>query len=405
MRFDWQEYQVRAFLCLIGFCDVFTKVIGPVLVVAAYSIMILMTYTYFDILAPYHQWSSPVYTFITSIGLLLLFGILWNYTCAILTSPGKVSKEGSQQRAGGTSSRAPSSTKAAAADDSGDDSNNDDGYEDDDLKGAKGGHVEDGVSYTYCKSCKIYRPPRSHHCHVCNVCILKMDHHCVWINQCTGHGNYFFFWRTLAFITAGCAYIALVAYAPFMKSLHDSSFPPNSGRHLYVGWRTLLAPNTRLGLSFALGVALSLAVGGLFSWHIYLLSSNQTSIEWHQNRATRRRLKHQGRLWVNPYDLGWRKNMEQVFGTQSIFVALFSPLPLNSSRLGDGMSFLTVDRVAPREAAARRPLRILSSASAGTAATNRRPAAAVSTDPRQSAATDEQRPAAGQRSAGGAFLV
>lgn len=38
----------------------------------------------------------------------------------------------------------------------------------------------------YCKQCKLFKPPRTHHCSECNRCVLKMDHHCPWINNCVG---------------------------------------------------------------------------------------------------------------------------------------------------------------------------------------------------------------------------
>ncbi len=34
-----------------------------------------------------------------------------------------------------------------------------------------------------CKKCLKYKPKRTHHCSVCKTCILKMDHHCPWLNN------------------------------------------------------------------------------------------------------------------------------------------------------------------------------------------------------------------------------
>jgi palmitoyltransferase len=40
-----------------------------------------------------------------------------------------------------------------------------------------------------CDKCYVVRTPRVHHCSVCKGCIMKMDHHCPWINNCIGIGN------------------------------------------------------------------------------------------------------------------------------------------------------------------------------------------------------------------------
>ncbi|KAJ6221974.1 hypothetical protein RDWZM_000519 [Blomia tropicalis] len=47
--------------------------------------------------------------------------------------------------------------------------------------------------WTFCRYCNIYRPPRAHHCQICRHCILKMDHHCPWINNCVGEYNQKYF--------------------------------------------------------------------------------------------------------------------------------------------------------------------------------------------------------------------
>lgn len=40
-----------------------------------------------------------------------------------------------------------------------------------------------------CYKCKGVKPPRTHHCSTCGRCVLKMDHHCPWMNNCIGLKN------------------------------------------------------------------------------------------------------------------------------------------------------------------------------------------------------------------------
>ncbi|KAE8621183.1 hypothetical protein XENTR_v10004714 [Xenopus tropicalis] len=51
----------------------------------------------------------------------------------------------------------------------------------------------------WCKMCQLVRPPRSGHCMICGFCVRRLDHHCVWINNCIGSHNHRFFILLLLF--------------------------------------------------------------------------------------------------------------------------------------------------------------------------------------------------------------
>ena len=41
-------------------------------------------------------------------------------------------------------------------------------------------------------------------------CIMKMDHHCPWINSCVGYGNHAYFMWFLLFIQFSCIHIIII---------------------------------------------------------------------------------------------------------------------------------------------------------------------------------------------------
>lgn len=50
-----------------------------------------------------------------------------------------------------------------------------------------------------CPECDIIRTPRSRHCNLCDRCVDRFDHHCPWINNCVGKGNYKYFYVFVIF--------------------------------------------------------------------------------------------------------------------------------------------------------------------------------------------------------------
>ena len=63
-----------------------------------------------------------------------------------------------------------------------------------------------------CRTCHFLKPARSKHCSVCNACISKHDHHCVWVMNCIGKGNAFYFVAMMASLGALMNYGAFLAY-------------------------------------------------------------------------------------------------------------------------------------------------------------------------------------------------
>jgi len=69
---------------------------------------------------------------------------------------------------------------------------------------------------------------------------------------------------------------------------------------------------TSIALGFMLCLCLALAVMCLGIFHLYLLTSAQSTIEFHGNMSKRKR-----KGWKNPYSAGsWKKNFELVYGTR-----------------------------------------------------------------------------------------
>lgn len=77
-------------------------------------------------------------------------------------------------------------------------------------------------SVRFCEKCKIIKPDRSHHCSVCSCCVLKMDHHCPWVNNCVNFSNYKFFVLFLGYALIYCLYVACTTLNDFIMFVQVS---------------------------------------------------------------------------------------------------------------------------------------------------------------------------------------
>ncbi|XP_067205648.1 palmitoyltransferase ZDHHC6-like isoform X2 [Linepithema humile] len=156
----------------------------------------------------------------------------------------------------------------------------------------------------YCNICQGYKAPRAHHCRKCGRCVMKMDHHCPWINTCVGHFNHGHFTAFLASAVGGCCVstVILISWVATVLSLKPLPFPPPP---VYV----LILVVFSIGLS----IGVLVAVGMLLYFQMLAIVKNRTEIEdWILEKA---RCRRNGRetVFQHPYAKGWRFNISQVF--------------------------------------------------------------------------------------------
>ncbi|KAK6141002.1 hypothetical protein DH2020_025252 [Rehmannia glutinosa] len=206
-------------------------------------------------------------------GILILFHsllmmLLWSYFSVVFTDPGCV----------------PPSWRPAVDEESGDT---------DPLTMTEFPADSENRRIRYCRKCNQLKPPRCHHCSVCGRCILKMDHHCVWVVNCVGALNYKYFLLFLFYTFLETTLVTLSLLPQFIAFFSDGEVSGTPGS---------LASAF---LAFVLNLAFALSVLGFLIMHISLVASNTTTIEAYEKKTTPK--------WR--YDLGRKRNFEQVFGT------------------------------------------------------------------------------------------
>jgi len=192
----------------------------------------------------------------------------------------------------------------------------------------RGGSVErkNNGAIRYCTKCSVHKPDRCHHCRVCKRCILKMDHHCPWVNNCVGWGNQKYFLLFLFYTVLLSAFITF-SLIPTLMKLHFN----------HKSWDEI-----KVLILEIMGVFFFLGLSGFGLLHFLYVKENITTIESFEKRE-KSRLRpiedpergSRQQPYVNPFDLqnGW-KNLEQVFGN-NYFLWL---IPVNTT-LGDGCTF------------------------------------------------------------------
>jgi palmitoyltransferase ZDHHC9/14/18 len=125
----------------------------------------------------------------------------------------------------------------------------------------------------YCHTCRIVRPPRAKHCRYCDNCVEVFDHHCPWTGTCIGIRNYGYFIIFISLTTISGAYACGAAI--YVIVLWAEGIPIDHMTEIKIYVRDSVAP---LLCTWALVV--SLLVGALLAFHIFLISKGLTTNEF-----------------------------------------------------------------------------------------------------------------------------
>lgn len=164
--------------------------------------------------------------------------------------------------------------------------------------------IEQHKYFRTCSRCNNnLKPRRAHHCSTCERCIMRMDHHCPWVNNCVGARNqkFFILFTTYIMLMSGYA-LALITYA-FV------AFP--SDKELTVGGRTML-----------ISVVLEALLFGLFT--LCMTCEQVSSIL--EETSTIDKMKSSGPTHGKPPARSSIVNLSEVFGGDSFSFAWLVPL-------------------------------------------------------------------------------
>jgi palmitoyltransferase len=230
------------------------------------------------------------------LGLFIGFNLFFNYYKAVNTSPGDVPREWLAEQ-----------MKNA-----------------EELKQSSSITVKDESFSKYCNRCEQPKPPRAHHCHICDKCVCRMDHLCPWINNCVGYKNHRYFFLFIFYLWLSSVYYTIVLI------LLSWQFIIIANPILYDEWQSWFV------VIEAFSGSVGISMTGFFFWNLYLIATNQTTVEFQFNKLKSMTDKGSGKVSLNEFDVGIRNNFDQIFGfgqSSLLWILLPSvkPLPLNGA--------------------------------------------------------------------------
>ena len=175
------------------------------------------------------------------------------------------------------------------------------------------GEDDDPFGWEFCSKSNSPKPPRAHFDRVTNKLVLNMDHYCPWMFNVVGFLNYRYFVLFLLWLWVGCLFAIFVTLAPFLSIQKEKSI---------LGLNVPVSEAENINIMFVICCSVEIAISFLFFWHMYLILTGQTTIEYYINGSRRRRNLARGQVFLNPYDMGRKKNWEHIMGDMNPLLAI-----------------------------------------------------------------------------------
>lgn len=85
------------------------------------------------------------------------------------------------------------------------------------------------------KFCNLPKVPRAKHCRICNVWVPKFDHHCIWVSNDIGEGNYRYFYLFLVYHLIYCGYGLSLGFFSFMSIIEEQNLLNATFENVFTG--------------------------------------------------------------------------------------------------------------------------------------------------------------------------
>ncbi|CAJ1341186.1 unnamed protein product, partial [Effrenium voratum] len=153
------------------------------------------------------------------------------------------------------------------------------------------------VKQKWCATCRVFRPLRSKHCSLCDRCVFRFDHHCTWLGNCVGLGNYRSFLLLVVASTAFFGHSTIITFKVLWRTFLEADPRPVLRAFAVQNCLELLYAAYAISMFFVFGV--------LILYHSTIIAINLTT-----NEHVRDYYLYNDR---NPFDQTCMENYHQVF--------------------------------------------------------------------------------------------